>query len=132
MKNLKLTNEIKKAMESDDYYTIDRFIQDAKRYIKALKSGRLLYTVTNVSKSGMSRDIDIRSFEGTMSKGSYCTYYSLLHALNFNFVSKYSNEIRVKGCGMNMLFATNYNIIHTFKNIGLISEKECTILSQLI
>ena len=119
-------------LESNEYYSKEGFIKDCQTYIKALKSGRLQYRVTSISSSGMSRDILISSFEGSMAKGYYRNYTSMLEALGFNFASKYASEIRVKGCGMNMLFATNYNIIHTFKNIGLINSKPCQILAQMV
>ena len=132
MQKVNLTNEMIKRIENNKYYSNEDFINDCKTYIKALKSRRLQYMVTNVSKSGMSRDILISSFEGSMTKGYYRNYASMLEVLGFSFVPKYLSEIRVKGCGMNMLFATNYNIIHTFKNINLISKKQCEILSQMI
>ena len=129
---MNVTNEMIKRIESNEYYSKEGFIKDCQTYIKALKSGRLQYRVTNVSKSGMNRDILISSFEGSMNKGYYRNYTLMLEVLGFNFASKYSSEIRVKGSGMNMLFATNYNIIHTFKDIGLISKKQCDILAHLI
>ena len=132
MQKINLTNEMIKRIESNEYYSKEDFIKDCQTYIKALKSGRLQYRVTSVSKSGMSRDILISSFEGSMAKGYYRNYTSMLEVLGFNFASKYASEIRVKGCGMNMLFATNYNIIHTFKNIGLINSKQCQTLAQII
>lgn len=132
MQKINLTNEIIKRIESNIYYSKENFVGDCKTYIKALKSGRLQYRVVSVSASGMSRDILISSFEGSMNKGYYRNYTSMLEALGFNFASKYASEIKVKGCGMNMLFATNYNIIHTFKNIGLINKKQCETLAQII
>ena len=132
MQKIKLTNEMIKRLESNEYYSKEDFTNDCKTYIKALKSGRLQYRVTNISKSGLSRDILISSFEGNMNKGYYRNYTNMLETLGFNFVSKYSSDIRVKGCGMNMLFATNYNIIHTFKNINLINKKQCEILARII
>ena len=132
MQKINLTDEMIKRIESNQYYSKQAFVKDCQTYIKALKSGRLQYRVTSVSKSGMSRDILISSFEGSMAKGYYRNYTSMLEALGFNFASKYASEIRVKGCGMNMLFATNYNIIHTFKDIGLISKKQCQTLAQII
>ena len=132
MQNINLTNEMIKRIENNEYYSKENFVSDCKTYIKALKSGRLQYRAISVSSSGMSRDILISSFEGSMTKGYYRNYTNMLKVLGFNFASKYSSEIRVKGCGMNMLFATNYNIIHTFKDINLISKKQCEILSQMI
>ena len=132
MQKINLTNEMIKRIESNEYYSKEDFIKDCQIYIKALKSGRLQYRVTSVSKSGMSRDILISSFEGSMAKGYYRNYTAMLEVLGFSFASKYASEIRVKGCRMNMLFATNYNIIRTFKNIGLINSKQCQILAQMV
>lgn len=132
MAKIELKKEMLKAIDNMDYYTQEDFIRDSNTYIKALKSGRLQYRVTSVSKSGMSRDILISSYEGSMNKGYYRNYTLMLEVLGYKFVSKYSSEIKVSGCGMNMLFATNYNIIHTFKRIGLINQKSCDVLAQLM
>ena len=132
MGKIELKKEMLKAIDNMDYYTQEDFIRDSNIYIKALKSGRLQYRVTNVSKSGMSRDILISSYEGSMNKGYYRNYTLMLEVLGYKFASKYSSEIKISGCGMNMLFATNYNIIHTFKRIGLINQKSCDVLAQLM
>ena len=132
MAKIELKKEMLKAIDNMDYYTQEDFIRDSNIYIKALKSGRLQYSVTNVSKSGMSRDILISSYEGSMNKGYYRNYTFMLEVLGYKFASKYSSEIKISGCGMNMLFATNYNIIHTFKRIGLINQKSCDVLAQLM
>lgn len=130
MKEIKLSKEIEKSISKNEYYSKEDFIKDCKDYLKALKSGRLQYTVTNVSKSGMSRDIHIQSYEGTMTKGYYRQYSKMLECLGYKIVNW--ADIRVNGCGMNMLFATNYNIVYYFERIGLISRKDCEILCQKI
>ena len=89
MQKINLTNEMIKGIESNIYYSKEDFIKDCQTYIKALKSGRLQYRVVSVSKSGMSRDILISSFEGSMIKGYYRNYTSMLEVLGFNFTSKY-------------------------------------------
>ena len=132
MKNVVLSKEMLKNISKNEYYSQEDFIKDCKCYIKALKSGRLQYTVTHVSNSGMSRDIFIQSYEGTMTKGYFRTYFSMLQVLGYKFASKYSSDIKIGGCGMNMLFATNYNICHDFNRMGLINDAECKILSQKI
>ena len=81
MQKINLTNKIIKRIESNKYYSKENFINDCKTYIKALKSGRLQYRVTSVSKSGMSRDILISSFEGSMAKGYYRNYVSMLRII---------------------------------------------------
>jgi len=128
---MKLTKDILKRIELESYYNQEDFKKDCKRYIKALEAGRVQYTVTHVSNSGMSRNIHIQSFEGSMTQGYYSNYYMMLSVLGYSFANN-SNDIRVGGCGMNMLFATNYNIVHTFERIGLIKSKKCNILAQKI
>ena len=132
MKNVTLSKEMIKNISKNEYYSQEDFIKDCKCYIKALKSGRLQYTVTHVSNSGMSRDIFIQSYEGTMQNGYFRTYFAMLKVLGYKEASKYSNDIKVSGCGMNMLFATNYNIIHDFKRMGLLNNEECKTLAQKI
>ena len=129
---IKLNRETVARISAMEHYNQEDFIKDAKVYIKALQSGRLKYEVTKVSASGMSRNIKITSFEGTMTKGYYRTYAAFLETLGHKFVSKWSDEIRVKGCGMNMLFYTNYSIIHKLANMKFISKNKCEILSQII
>lgn len=128
---IKLSKEQIKRLSKETYYNEEQFIKDCKTYIKALKAGRVLYSVTHVSSTGMSRDINIKSFEGSMTNGYFRNYNMMLTILGYSF-AKYTNDIKVSGCGMNMLFATNYDIIHTFKRIGLIKNKTCEELSQKI
>ena len=128
---IKLSKEVIKKLSKEEYYNQDRFINDCKTYIKAVNSGRMLYTVTHVSNSGMSRDINIKSFEGKMSNGYYRNFYGMFSALGYSF-NKNTNDLRVGGCGMNMLFATNYDIIHSLQRMGFISKKKCDILAQKI
>ena len=129
---IKLTAEIKKSLAGELYYTEEYFIKDCKVYIKALKSGRLQYKVTHVSQSSMSRNINISSYEGTMLKGHYRSYTAMLTILGYKLAGEYSSDIKVSGGGMNMLFYTNYSIIHKLHNMKFISKKNCDILSQKI
>ena len=128
----KITKEVLKRIEKEEYYSVDDFISDCKTYIKAVKSGRVLYEVTHVSTSGVSRNINIKSYEGKMSQGYYRSYSLMLKVLGYKFAYTYSWDIKVSGCGINMLFATNYNIIHTFERFGFITKKTCVILSQKV
>jgi len=132
MKKITLSNEIKNNLKKEEYYTEDQFVSDVKTYINAVKSGRILYTVTHVSSSGMSRNINIKSFEGSMSKGHYRNYFTMLRVMGYKSADKYSSNIRVGGCGMNMLFATNYNIIHSFYRMGFINKATCDVLAQRV
>ena len=128
---IKLSNEVIKFINSKEYYTQEDFLKDCKTYIKAVESGRILYRVTHVSSSGMSRDINISSYEGTMKRGSYRSYNYFLQAMGYRF-KKHSWDITVAGCGMNMLFRTNYDIINNLKHMGIITKKKCDILAQKV
>lgn len=125
-----LSKEVLKNISKNEYYSEQQFIDDCKTYIKAVKSGRILYTVTNVSKSGMSRTINIKSYEGTMKSGYYRQYSSMLEALGYPTVNW--SDIRVSGCGMDMLFYTNYNTIHQLHRMGFMNKKSCDTLAQRV
>ena len=132
MKKIQLTKEMIKRLENETYYTQEYFIQDCKEYIKAVKEGRMLYLVDTVSNTRMNRTLIIKSCEkNKRTKDFYYRNYTFLFKILGYSLSKDYN-IKVSGCGMNMLFATNYNIIHTFKNIGLINSKVCDVLAQKI
>ena len=108
----KLTKEMKARIERMDSYDLEHYQYDYKRLVKALKEGRLLVSVISVATSGMSRTL--RVFELSKSKGRnkyyFANFYLLFKAHDFNFV-KSTNDIRVYGCGMDMVFATLYEIL---------------------
>ena len=123
--NQKITGNIIKFNSSIE---VNSFYDNAKRYIDALKQGRLIYIVKHVSKSGMSRDIYIAELVKARHDGfRVMTFHALLKDLGYTFKD---DCIHVKGCGMDMLFATNYDIIQTLYALRLINKVECDILSQ--
>ena len=132
MQNITLSKETEKRLSKEEYYTKEMLLNDIQDYIKALKEGRLQYLVMNVSQSGMNRNILIQSCEQNKSNNNFYfrQYSRMFEMLNYKLDKDYN--IRVVGCGMNMLFATNYNLIHTFKNMNIISENEAVILAQKI
>jgi hypothetical protein len=132
MTKITLSNEVKNNLKKEQYYTEDQYLSDVKTYIKAVKSGRIQYTVTHVSSSGMSRNISIKSFEGVMAKGYYRNYFVMLRVMGYKSADKYSHDIRVGGCGMSMTFSTNYNLIHSFYRMGFINKATCDVLAQRI
>ena len=129
--SIKLSAEVQKNITKESYYSETDFVNDAKAYIAAVKSGRiLLYTVTSVSKSGMSRNISVKSFEGKMTEGYYRNYIGFLRALGYKI--DFFGSVKIPGCGMNMLFATNHNIIHTLHRMGFMTKKVCAVLAQKV
>lgn len=134
-KNIESSKELVKMLKKCGM-TIDRFISDAMTYIAAVKERRIHYTVDTVSKSGMSRTLIITSCEKSRYNGKLQHYYrqynGMLEVLGYSVKRGYTDSIRVGGCGMNMLFATNYSIIWTFYRLGFISRKVCDILAQIV
>lgn len=121
-----------KIINGMSHYDVVDFVKDATAYIKAVESGRILYDVTHVASSGMSRNIKIRSFEGNTKKGYYRNYNGFLEALGQTMVKNEFSTVRVSGCGMNMLFHTNYTIIRTLRAFGMLTAAKSAILEQRV
>ena len=132
MQNITLSKETEKRLSKEEYYTKEMLLDDIQDYIKALKEGRLQYIVMNVSSNGMNRTIFIQSCEQSKTNNSFYfrQYSRMFEMLNYKLDKDYN--IRVSGCGMNMLFATNYYLIQTFKSMNIISAAEADILAQKI
>ena len=130
-KNKELMTRLKKVD-----MPVEWFISDAQTYIRAVADRRISYAVDTVSKSGMSRTLIITSCERSRWENKvsyhYRHYNTMLQAMGYSVKRGYRDSIRVHGCGMNMLFATNYNIIWTLCRLGFISRKKCAVLCQAV
>lgn len=111
---------------------IKNFISDAKEYIQAIQERRMFCIIHSVSKSGMSRTISFHSCEKSGNKKQYCyrQYYCFFKALGYT-AAKDSYFFRIHGCGMDMIFHTNYSIIHYLESLGFINKKQCEKLAQM-
>lgn len=130
--NLLKDKELNKNIKKLNYYTIEQFISDATRYIKAIKEGRMINSIGSVSSSGMSRTIKFLSCEKSTDKKQY-GYYNfncLFVCMGYSYANQNRDYFRICGCGMDMIFHTNYSNIHYFERIGLISKKECDYLAK--
>jgi len=137
MKNL---NTIKNNVATDlklsnvEHYgtsEVDTFIRHAKRYIKAIKQGRIICNIDTVSASGMSRTIKfLECHKRTKNSYGYLNFYQMFCQLGFTKV-RYKNTFRIHGCGMDMIFHTNYTIIHRLQRLGFISKRECENFAQM-
>ena len=130
MQNITLSKNIEKRLLKEEYYNKELLLRDIELYINALKEGRLQYLVTKVSPNGMNRNILIQSCEQSKNTNNFYfrQYTRMFEMLGYKLDKDYN--IRVSGSGMNMLFATNYNLIHTFKNMNIITDAEAEILAQ--
>lgn len=133
---INLSAEIIKNIDKSKYYSKEAFLTDATAYINAIRENRMINVIGNVSASGMSRTLKFTSCEHHSKLNGENTYYQrnyngLFCALGYREAKNSWGYFRVTGCGMDMIFNTNYNIIHDLKRIGLISEEECRTLAQL-
>jgi hypothetical protein len=122
---LELPKEITKKFSK--YYSNEAFLKDAQDYINAIKERRMLCTIHSVSKSGMSRCLSFKSPQKTEDGYYYRNYYGFFEALGF---SPAKEGFRISGCGMDMVFHTNYTIIHRLQRLGLITKEDCEKLTQ--
>ena len=131
--NIKEIETFIKGYNKKNEYKIDieTFINNAKRYIKAIKENRMICAIGSVSKSGMSRNIKFVELakSDTSDKHQLYNFYQFFDVLGYTKV-KNSDYFRIGGRGMDMIFHTNYTIIHNLKSIGLVSVDECKTLSQ--
>ena len=119
------TLELNKAIGKISYYELVDFERDVNDYIKAIKERSMLCVIKSVSKSGMSRVLAFHSYQG----GSYRQYNNLFTVLGFK-ESTSRNGFKIGGCGMDMIFHTNYTIIHKLCSLGYITKEECNVLAQ--
>ena len=125
-KRIEENKELMTKLNSIAYFDIDTFIEHSQIYIKAIKDKRMFCVIDSVSSSGMSRNIHFHSWE----KCYYRNYWSLFKTLGFTEI-KNSGAFRISGCGMDMIFHTNYTNMHNFQKMGFISKGECETLAQL-
>jgi len=116
------------------YYPWEQFEKDARTYISAIQESRMCCVIHSVSSSGMSRVMSFHSCEeNNYTEGDkqfhYRQYNCLFIALGHT-ESKCRNGFRIGGCGMDMVFATNYNIIHNLHRLGFITREDCNVLAQ--
>jgi len=124
-----LSSSIKKQISKMQYYTEEDFLRDASAYIEAIKNGSMLCIIHSVAKSGMSRTLKLHSCANNGERYNYRQYINLFEALGYKEKGN-TGAFTVNGCGMDMVFHTNYSIIHTFYNMDLITKEECSHLAQ--
>lgn len=131
--NIQSNKEIQKGISKLNYYSEERFIQDASLYIKAIKEGRMICSIPHVSKSGMS--INIKFLECAKRYKSntynYNNFFAFFKALGFTEARQKDHSFTVGGCGMDMVFHTNYTIIHRLFSLGFINYYQCESLAQM-
>jgi hypothetical protein len=137
MKTLKSVNQeqVSKYLtvqpsQISEYYDLEDVTKDIVSYVKAVKSGAMLCVIDSVSASGMSRVISFKACEKSKQGYNYRQFAFLFKCLGYKETKRYNGKFRVGGCGMDMIFHTNYCNMHAFLRMGIISKKECETLSQ--
>jgi hypothetical protein len=124
--------QLLKAINQNSYYSPEQFISDAKRYLLAIKKGIMINSIGSVSSSGMSRTIKFLApeYNKYSKRYQYCNFYAFFKALGFNEARGKEHYFSIGGCGMDMIFHTNYTIIHKLHRLGFITKKQCDFLAQ--
>lgn len=127
-----LLKRVNKSYYVNEQNSITHFIRDVRTYIKAIEEGRMLCIIRSVSKSGMSRVIKFNSSEkGKERKYWFRQYCALFDALGYTPAKNDRDAYRIGGCGMDMVFHTNYSNMHKFERLGFITKEECGKLAQM-
>lgn len=124
-KNVEGNKELMKYINAKNYFSVEDFIRNAERYVKAIKDRRMACIITSISNSGMSGTL---KFIESNPIGGFCNFYSLFEALGYKEGRRKDGFI-IRG--EDMVFNTNYSITHTLKSLGIISEEECKTICQL-
>jgi hypothetical protein len=107
----------------------ETFLEHAQRYIEAIKEHRMICSIGSVSRSGMSRTIKFLEMSKGESRYNLLNFYQFFEALGYS-KAKENGYFKISGCGMDMIFNTNYTIMHQLKNMGFIDKDECSKLAQ--
>lgn len=127
----RIRKKIKERLTNLNDNDIEYLIESGMRWVKAIKEERVICSIVSVSKSGMSRQM--KFFECKKGKGTnrhhYLNFYSMFKSLGES-MNRDNGCIRVHGCGMDMVFHTNYTTIHELHRLGFINKKECHLLQD--
>lgn len=128
-------NKIYKSYNIDknsQEYCNKNFLADAKKWVSAIKQGRVICDVARVLKQGTERRLKYlsweRSYRGQV-RGFYRSYYCFFKALGYKMDS--DGCVIVDGCGMDMNFNHCYNIAHDLKSFGIITNKTCKEIREI-
>lgn len=135
---MEINQVIEKIMEDKDLRKniltkgsgVQSFIEDAQDYILAIRERRMLCVIHSVSSSGMSRTLSFYSCEKHEHSDGYYyrNYRSLFKSLGYPEAK--NGGFTIRGCGMDMVFHTNYSICSTLRHAGLLTAEEFGKLSQ--
>lgn len=102
------------------------FEREAKQYISAIEQGRMICFIHSVSRSGMTRYMSFKAYAKSFYYKGFNQFISSLLGIKLNKQCK----LIVEGCGMDMVFNTNYEVINALQRIGYLSKKRAEKLAQ--
>ena len=109
---------------------VSDFMVNAKRYIQAARESRLIITVHSIAPSGMSRKVSLYSLEKQKGeKRHWVCSFNHFARLTGKTIDGNSNIV-LQGCGTDLLWELNYDIINGLQRLGFISKKEAEVLAQ--
>jgi len=121
-----------KNIEKQNYYSIDQFFSDCERYVKAIREGRVICSIGSVSNSGMSRTIKFLECTRGRQQYNYLNFFVFFKVLGYTEAGRYKDHyFRINGCGMDMIFHSNYTNIHYMQHIGIINKNQCAKYAQM-
>jgi hypothetical protein len=132
LENISSNKEIQKSIKKVSLFSNDDFYENAVRYINAVRENRIICAIGSVSRSGMSRTIKFMesSHNKETNRTNWYNFQSFFKAIGYkNSKSDYS-YFTVNGCGMDMIFHTNYSIIHQLGNLEFLDKEEVQKLAQ--
>jgi len=119
-----------KKIENQTYYSEDQFFDDCIRYAKAIKEGRVICSIDSVSRSGMSRTIKFLECSKGTNRYNYMNFFSFFKVLGYTETRARDHYFTISGCGMDMIFHSNYTNIHYLHGLGVINKAQCESLAQ--
>ena len=129
LENVKNNKKLVRGIEKVGYHSVEDFCEDAVRYIQAIRENRMFCQIISVSKTGMSRTVCFREFTIEDQKGRIYNFFAFFKALGYN-TNKSNDGFVIGGCGMDMIFHTNYTIISRLTDLEFLSKEECEHLRQ--
>jgi hypothetical protein len=130
LKLIEANKEIQKNLKKLNYYSAEQFISDCQAYIKAIEDRRMICIIKSVSSTGMSRVIKFSAPQKSKDGKFYYRNFNCLFITLGYSEAKNKDGFRINGCGMDMVFHTNYCIIHDMFRLGLINEEQKRHLAQ--
>lgn len=113
------------------YYDTKIFIRDAFEYIESIRNKSMFCVIKNVSPNGMSRKISFNSVKKYKKDYFFRQYIYFFTCLGFTRSRSNDSLFVIYGAGMDMIFATNYDIIRKLHRLGFITDKDRELLCQM-